>query len=162
MVMRTFVICLLAALAAGSELRGMEQVSLPKPDAEKAAFSREPRAPYIGDVGSLVIEFVLPPICKGGAASFCWQKLSLSDDGMQLSVTQYRMQAPSDEIKLYRFTREYTTTTPLSFTIGKKAYVFTRNAEGAIQTLDCITPLQDGTQTRRLFPADGPTTGIFP
>ena len=161
--MRTFfLICLLTALAAGSALRGMELVSLPLPDAEKAAFSREPRAPSIGDVGSLVMEFVLPPICKGGAATFCWQRLSLSDDGSQLTVTQYRMQAPSDEMKLSRYTREYTTTTPLSFTIGKKTYVFTRHAEGAIQTLDCITATQDGTQTQRLFPSDSPHLGIFP
>ena len=162
MVMKTFAICLLAALATGNALRGMELVSLPMPNATNASFSRAPKAPFIGDLGSLVIEFVLPPVCKGGAAKFCWQRFSLSDDGTHLTVTQYNMQAPSDEMNLCRFTREYSTTTPLSFTIGKGTYIFTRNAEGAILTLDRITSSQDGTKTQRIFPADSSQIGIFP
>lgn len=149
--MKALTFSILAVLAIGSS-HGQETISLPLPDANKAAFSRPAKPPYIGDLGSLVIECEKPALSKNGPASFYIRRLQLSGDGLRLVVTQYRIQAPAAETHLYRSSYELTTATPLTFSQGEKTYVFTRNEEGRILTCDLISP--DGS-THRIFPSGG-------
>lgn len=145
-------VAILSALVMAPCLQGEEHetFNLPLPDAEKARFSREPCAPHYGDRGCLVFEKVMPPVCINGAVTFYCEMVKLSNDGKDLTITRYRIQAPEKECAVVRYSHTWHTERPLHF----GSIVFTRDAEGRITACDRIA--DDGSAIR-IFPSSKPS-----
>ncbi len=106
--------------------------NFPSPQKDSSDFSRKAQIPYIDQPsGTLVIEYIMPPICRDGASTFYIDQIGLSGDGKQMTITTHRIQSPY----LSSHPREtgstlYTSTLPYVFRLSTGIFTFTVDSTG--------------------------------
>lgn len=137
----------------------------PTPDKERRSFSREPRIPHIDhQTGALVIEYILPPLCRDGVCTFYTEQILLSHQGKRLTVMWSRVQAPRHESNAFTQSSCKESLVPYVFRSGTAVLIFTVDNSGGITSCKEYQYSQKGETlrfVRTLFPSTRVEFGIL-
>ncbi len=128
-------------------------------------FSRAPRAPYVTEGGVLVLEYLVPPKCKGGTRTFIQELVFVNADGRSMLMTSYRLSSAAPEGSVLSIDgrwdkiRRYETDSPFVFRQGNRVLRFTMGGKDGctIESCERFTLGADGKLTP--LPALCPATG---
>lgn len=116
-------------------------------------FNRKARPPY-WDAGArcLVVECCMPPMCRNGVSHFYTFVYTISADGKSVTRTERMWNSHKTDEEPKAYTSTMTTDTPYHFDKGRKRYIITVDAQGAI-----ISIMEHGTDvlTGTDLPPDG-------
>lgn len=139
-------------------------IEAPIPSSSAPRFSRSPQIPYFdSNSGKLIVEYILPPLCRDGVASFIIESYELSDDGRKLIVTKQKVQAPTSNNSVRCESHRYISHSPYVFSVRGKLLIF-KNRNSIILSCDEFM-LEQGKVSpkfiRRIYPSEKSQYGIL-
>jgi len=144
--------------------RNSDTVDYPMPHKSKTLFSRQARLPYIDkDSGTLILEYVLPPLCDDGVSTFCLEQIILSEDGLVMTFKRHRIYAPAPKQSISCIQGRHTTLRPFVFNTGERVFVFKKSGSKIISCNlflikdDAIIPVFK----KNIFPSPKISAGFY-